>query len=98
MEDPDAVVLVTEWDALRALDLKRIKSVAKQPVMVDLRNIYRPDEVEPAGLSYTDIGRPAGTRIQVRSRRAVRVPLNYQKQCEAPQAAPVADLGARDAV
>ncbi|MEY2943120.1 MAG: hypothetical protein RLY97_1134 [Pseudomonadota bacterium] len=53
----DAVVLVTEWDAFRALDLARIKSVAKAPVLVDLRNIYDPDEVRAAGFSYMSVGR-----------------------------------------
>jgi UDPglucose 6-dehydrogenase len=57
MEGADALVIVTEWDAFRALDLKRVKSLLKRPVLVDLRNIYSPDEVEAAGLEYTGIGR-----------------------------------------
>ncbi len=56
-EGVDAVVLVTEWDAFRALDLARIKSVATAPVLVDLRNIYDPDEVRLAGFTYISIGR-----------------------------------------
>ena len=42
MTDADAVVLLTEWNSYRALDLKRMKAILKQPVVVDLRNIYRP--------------------------------------------------------
>ncbi|MES2058777.1 MAG: UDP-glucose/GDP-mannose dehydrogenase family protein [Pseudomonadota bacterium] len=53
----DAVVIVTEWDVFRALDLKRLASVMGAPVMVDLRNIYPPSEVERAGFAYSSIGR-----------------------------------------
>ena len=54
----DAIALVTEWDAFRALDLDRVKALAKAPVLVDLRNVYRPDEVRAKGFAYTSIGRP----------------------------------------
>ncbi|HYJ83493.1 MAG TPA: UDP-glucose/GDP-mannose dehydrogenase family protein [Allosphingosinicella sp.] len=53
----DAVVLVTEWDVLRALDLKRLAREMAQPVFVDLRNVYPPEEVEQAGLRWFGIGR-----------------------------------------
>ena len=53
----DAIVLVTEWDAFRALDLARVKALANAPVLVDLRNIYKPDEVRAAGFTYTSVGR-----------------------------------------
>ncbi|QNQ09723.1 UDP-glucose dehydrogenase family protein [Sphingomonas alpina] len=53
----DAVVIVTEWDVFRALDLKRLAGVMGTPVMVDLRNIYPPAEVERAGFAYSSIGR-----------------------------------------
>lgn len=53
----DALVIVTEWDEFRALDLKRIASVLKTPILVDLRNIYPPEQVERAGLSYWSVGR-----------------------------------------
>ncbi|MGQ0588218.1 MAG: UDP binding domain-containing protein, partial [Sphingosinicella sp.] len=56
-EGADAVVLITEWDALRALDLKRLAGIMRQPIMVDLRNIYPPEEAEAAGLFYSGIGR-----------------------------------------
>ncbi|HET9429186.1 MAG TPA: UDP-glucose/GDP-mannose dehydrogenase family protein [Allosphingosinicella sp.] len=54
----DAVVLVTEWDVLRALDLKRLASIMAQPILVDLRNVYPPDEVEAAGLRWHGVGKP----------------------------------------
>src|SRR3546814_213873 len=53
----DAVVLVTEWDVLRALDLKRLAAAMAEPVFVDLRNIYPTQEVENAGCRSTGIGR-----------------------------------------
>lgn len=53
----DAVAIVTEWDAFRALDLKRVKELANAPVLVDLRNIYTPDDVRSAGFEYSSIGR-----------------------------------------
>ena len=57
VEGADAVVIVTEWDAFRALDLERIKQLVRAAVLVDLRNIYNPDEVRAAGFSYVSIGR-----------------------------------------
>ncbi|MDB5614747.1 MAG: UDP-glucose/GDP-mannose dehydrogenase family protein [Devosia sp.] len=58
--DADALVLVTEWNEFRSLDLARIKAAMKSPILVDLRNIYRHDEVVRHGFEYTSIGRPAG--------------------------------------
>ena len=52
-----AVVLVTEWDAFRALDLKRVACEAAVPLLVDLRNVYNPVEARAAGLTYVSIGR-----------------------------------------
>jgi UDPglucose 6-dehydrogenase len=57
-EGADAVVLVTEWDVLRALDLSRLARTMAQPVFVDLRNVYPPEDVEEAGLRWFGIGRP----------------------------------------
>ncbi|WP_167073350.1 UDP-glucose dehydrogenase family protein [Sphingomonas vulcanisoli] len=56
----DALVIVTEWDAYRALDLARLKGLLKTPVLVDLRNIYPIDEAEKAGFDYTSVGRGNG--------------------------------------
>jgi UDPglucose 6-dehydrogenase len=53
----DAVVILTEWDQFRALDLDRVKLLLKQPVMVDLRNVYRPDDMRARGFRYSSIGR-----------------------------------------
>ena len=60
----DALVILTEWDQFRALDLDRLKAALKTPVVVDLRNIYRPDEMAQ-GFRYASIGRPqrAGAEI-----------------------------------
>ena len=57
MDGADAVVLITEWNEFRALDLERVKGLLKQPVMVDLRNVYNPDEMAAAGFSYVCVGR-----------------------------------------
>jgi len=54
----DAVVILTEWDQFRALDLSRLKGLMRAPVMVDLRNVYRPEEARRAGFTYVSIGRP----------------------------------------
>jgi UDPglucose 6-dehydrogenase len=56
-EAADAVVIVTEWDSFRALDLDRLKLLMKSPVLVDLRNIYRPDEMAARGFAYSSVGR-----------------------------------------
>ena len=53
----DVAVLVTEWDAFRALDMDRVKSIMKTPALVDLRNVYRPEEMARRGISYASIGR-----------------------------------------
>jgi UDPglucose 6-dehydrogenase len=53
----DALVIVTEWEQFRALDFKRLQAVMKQPVLVDLRNVYRPEDID--GFSYHSVGRPA---------------------------------------
>jgi len=53
----DVLVIVTEWEQFRALDLEAIKAAMKAPVMVDLRNIYPPDEAAKYGFAYTGIGR-----------------------------------------
>jgi len=59
MEGADALVLVTEWNEFRALDLTRVRRALKAPLVIDLRNIYRPDDMIAAGLNYVSIGRPA---------------------------------------
>jgi UDPglucose 6-dehydrogenase len=56
-EDADALVIVTEWVQFRALDLPRLKATMKQPVVVDLRNVYRAEEMAAAGFAYEGVGR-----------------------------------------
>ena len=56
-EGADAVVIVTEWDPFRALDLDRLKVLMARPVLVDLRNIYRPEDMAARGFQYSGIGR-----------------------------------------
>ena len=58
IEEADAIAIVTEWDAFRALDLDRVRQLAKAPVMVDLRNIYRPEDMKAKGFLYSSVGRP----------------------------------------
>jgi UDPglucose 6-dehydrogenase len=57
-EDADVLVIVTEWNEFRALNLDRLKASMKNPVLVDLRNIYHRDEVTKHGFNYTSVGRP----------------------------------------
>jgi UDPglucose 6-dehydrogenase len=53
----DALVLITEWNEFRALDLSRLGETMKARVLVDLRNVYRPEDVRAAGFTYSSIGR-----------------------------------------
>lgn len=57
IDGADAMVVITEWDAFRALDLPRARQLLAVPILVDLRNIYDPEEAKAAGFSYTSIGR-----------------------------------------
>jgi len=56
-EGADALVIITEWDQFRALDLDRIKLLMNKPVLVDLRNIYKPADMRARGFEYTSVGR-----------------------------------------
>ncbi|MFK4002911.1 UDP-glucose dehydrogenase family protein [Qipengyuania sp. NPDC077563] len=57
IEGSDAIAIVTEWDAFRALDFDRVKQTANAPVLIDLRNIYRPEDMRGLGFDYVSIGR-----------------------------------------
>ena len=57
MENSDVVAILTEWNEFRALDLERVKNLMNKPVIVDLRNIYNPDEMIGAGFDYYCVGR-----------------------------------------
>lgn len=58
MEGADALVILTEWNEFRSLDLTKVKSLLKNPTIIDLRNIYKRGEMEEAGIHYVSIGRP----------------------------------------
>jgi UDPglucose 6-dehydrogenase len=72
MEGADALVIVTEWNEFRALDLARVKSLLRTPTVIDLRNIYRPADMAKAGFYYFSIGRrpvePSEGKDRLRSR------------------------------
>jgi len=56
-EGADALVIITEWNLFRMLDLARVKSLLRTPVIVDLRNVYKPEPVRAAGFTYVGVGR-----------------------------------------
>ena len=59
VEGADAVAIITEWDVFRALDWDRVRAAMTSPVLVDLRNIYRPAEMEARGFTYVSVGQSA---------------------------------------
>ena len=61
MQGADALVIITEWNEFRALDLGRVKAELKAPVLIDLRNVYDPDEMAAAGFDYSCVGRSRAT-------------------------------------
>jgi UDPglucose 6-dehydrogenase len=68
MEGADALVLITEWNEFRALDLARVRGLLRTPLVIDLRNIYPPREMAEAGLSYVSVGRkPLHLRPELRA-------------------------------
>jgi UDPglucose 6-dehydrogenase len=74
-ENADALVIVTEWEQFRALDFGHLKKVMARPVLIDLRNIYRPEEVERYGFVYDSIGSPrAPAAKDVAAQRVARAP------------------------
>jgi UDPglucose 6-dehydrogenase len=58
LEGADGVVILTEWNEFRALDFDKVKRALKRPLMVDLRNIYRPAQMAEEGFEYISVGRP----------------------------------------
>lgn len=57
IKDADVLVIVTEWNQFRALDMKRVKQLLKSPKIADLRNIYEPDDMREMGFEYVGVGR-----------------------------------------
>jgi UDPglucose 6-dehydrogenase len=64
----DALILITEWDEFKELDMKKMASMMRQPIMVDSRNLYNPDEIEKAGFVYEGIGRRGSSIERVEAR------------------------------
>ena len=62
MEGADALAIVTEWNEFRLLDLQRAKGLLSQPLMIDLRNIYKPEEIIKAGFDYHSVWPGSGAR------------------------------------
>ena len=69
MEGADAVVIVTEWNEFRALDLSRVMKLLRTPTVIDLRNIYKPEDMSSAGFYYVSIGRAPVEPSVTRERR-----------------------------
>jgi UDPglucose 6-dehydrogenase len=63
----DCLVIITEWDEFRALDLDRVKQLMRQPIVVDMRNVYRPEELRPRGFTYLSLGRSNADVERVRN-------------------------------
>ena len=63
-EGADALVIVTEWNAFRALDLDRLGAVMATPILVDLRNVYKADDLKKCGFHYTSVGQPQGSLMR----------------------------------
>ncbi len=55
----DALILMTEWNQFRNLDFERLRAAMRQPVLLDLRNVYQPDRVAAAGFTHISVGRPS---------------------------------------
>ena len=58
-EGADAMIIVTEWNQFRSLDMERVRSSLKQPVVIDLRNLYDPKRMKDQGFRYSSVGRAA---------------------------------------
>ena len=57
VEGADAVVLVTEWNQFRNLDLEKVRTLMRRPLLLDLRNVYEPEKVKSLGIEYYGVGR-----------------------------------------
>lgn len=73
MKGADAVLILTEWNEFRALDFNKMASLVRYPLLIDMRNIYRPEEMVAAGFDYVSIGRPAIYGAQLASQQATSV-------------------------
>jgi UDPglucose 6-dehydrogenase len=83
VEDADAVVIVTEWEQFRALDLEQVRDLMACPVMVDLRNVYRPEDMKRHGFAYCCVGRaPTHPPVNVTLPRMARNPDQMHRERE----------------
>jgi UDPglucose 6-dehydrogenase len=57
IKDADALVIITEWNQFRALDMDKVKSLLKSPKIADLRNVYEPEDMQELGFEYVGVGR-----------------------------------------
>jgi UDPglucose 6-dehydrogenase len=57
IKDADALVIITEWNQFRALDMQKVKGLLKSPKIADLRNIYEPQDMKDLGFDYVGVGR-----------------------------------------
>ena len=60
MKNADALILITEWNQFRRLDLEKVKKLLSVPIFFDLRNVYEPEEVKKYGIDYIGVGLPQG--------------------------------------
>ena len=80
----DALVIVTEWVQFRALDLDRLKAAMAQPVVVDLRNIYRPEDMAAHGFTYDSVGRASSASLSFAFSACAKVPSVQGRACPEP--------------
>ena len=59
----DALILATEWNQFRALDMERVRTLLQHPIMIDLRNVYEPDSMQRLGFQYAAVGRRGAQRV-----------------------------------
>jgi UDPglucose 6-dehydrogenase len=71
-EGSDAVVLITEWNEFKNLDLERIKTSMRRPILLDGRNLYEPKELERVGFDYLGVARGGGPVETVAEQHALR--------------------------
>ena len=79
LDGADALVIVTEWNEFRALDLDRVRTLLRRPVVVDLRNAYRPADMAAADLLYHSIGR-SSLRPRASGKSQINSPINHVDQ------------------
>ena len=82
-EGADALVIVTEWEQFRALDLARLRSLMASPVIVDLRNIYHPEDMRRHGFAYACVGRANNLSVEAEAPSVAAVPSNLKATSKA---------------